>query len=131
MNFRLAVVCEDASIESDGKMNLVRIFRQLRCESFPYLHPKMWLACSFEIPEAHYLDRSHIWTEFINPDGKKLGRVMNDYRILTGFSEDPRVFNFTAELRNLIFEEPGEYQFSIFADGTLVQAVDLRVRPLQ
>jgi len=56
---------------------------------------------------------------------------MNDYRILTGFSEDPRVFNFTAELRNLIFEEPGEYQFSIFADGTLVQAVDLRVRPLQ
>ena len=128
MEFKLAVVCEDASIEPDGKMNLHHIFRQIRCPFLPYTHPKMVLACSIGIPEALLQEPMHYWVDFINPDGVFIDRVLEDRKVIGIEVDDPSIFSFTLELRNLTFQEPGDYQFPVFLEGCLVQSVDLRLR---
>lgn len=124
----LAALCEDASVDANGRLTLVRIFRTIESTHFPFVHPRMFLAASIPIPPSDQLDRWSIQVDLINSDGRRLDRVVDDSRLMVGFPGDPTTFTFTAELKNLTFDTPGDYQFSIFINGTVAHALELNLR---
>ena len=128
MEFQIAALCDQARVENDGKMSLLGIFGQISCQSFPCVHPSMWLACSVSFGDAEKYDIVDFWVDRIDPDGRHLDRVMSDSRMLVRGINDSSIFNFIIELKNLLFDHPGDYQFSIFENGRLAKGVVLKVR---
>lgn len=127
MSFKLAVLCEHAAVEPDGKLSVFKIFSQISAQSFPPVHPRMVLACSILIPESIRHEHVNLRVDRIDEDGRTLHVVVSDTCILGGDYDDTRVFNFSVELKNLTFDKPGEYQFSIFVHENLFEAVQLRL----
>ena len=127
MDFRLAVLCEKVTFEPSGRMSLIGIFRQIQCGAFPYTHARMALGCSIFVPETDRYTEVDITIDLIEPDGKQVARVLTYAAILVGGMDDPTMFDFDVDLKDLTFEQPGHYQFSIFVLGTFVKAVDLNV----
>lgn len=130
MRFSLAVLCEAAWLESDGNLSLTRVFSRINCGAFPHVHPRMVLACTLSVPQLSRSDRVHIYTELVDPDARTLARVMDDPDVFMGGSDDSHSFSFTMELLNLAFPAEGNYQFSIFMNGSLAQEVPLALRTL-
>jgi hypothetical protein len=130
VKFSLAVLCEDAWLEGDGNLSLTRVFSRINCGSFPHVHPRMVLACTLSVPPLSQSVRVHIFTELVDSDGRTLARVMDDPEVLVGESDDSHSFSFTMELLNLAFPAEGNYQFSIFMNGSLAQEVPLAIRAL-
>lgn len=64
----------------------------------------------------------------VDPNGNHLDRVMSDSRMLVGGLNNNSTFNFIMELKNLVFDNQGDYQFSIFANERLAKAVVLKLR---
>ena len=127
MDFRLAVLCEKVKFEPNGRMSLIGIFRQIRCVAFPYTHPKMALGCSILVADSDRYAQVDIWIDLVDPDGKHVARVLTYAAMLVGGMDDPTMFDFDVDLVNLKFEQPGDYQFSIFVLGVLVKTVDLNL----
>lgn len=127
MDFRLAVLCEKVKFESNSRMTLIGIFRQIRCDSFPYTHPKMALGCSILVADSDRYDHVNISIDLINPDGKHVAHVLTYEAILVGGINDHELFNFDVDLVDLTFDIPGDYQFSIFVQRILVKTVDLNL----
>jgi len=127
MDFRLAVLCEKVKFEPNGRMSLIGTFRQIRCSAFPYTAPKMALGCSILVAESDRDDQVDIWIDLVDPDGKQVARVLTYAAMLVGGMDDPSIFDFDVDLVNLKFDQPGDYQFSIFVLGVLVRAVELNL----
>ena len=128
MSSIMAAMCEDARVDSNGRMSLTGIFHTVEANHFPCVHPRMFLGCSIPITLANHLERWLVQVDLINPDGKHLARVVNDSRLMVGYQSEPAWFDFTAEVKNLTFPLPGDYQFSILINGTLAQSVDLHLK---
>ncbi len=127
MDFKLAVLCEDAAITGVGNINVHRTFRHLWAGAFPHQHPRMVLVCTVAIPDAFDSDHFQLAVDFIDPDGRRLDRVLDAIQPCEQNGQTRDMLDFTVELRNLVFEAPGAYQFSIFINGDLVQAVGLNL----
>lgn len=130
MKFSLAVLCEDAWLESDGNLSLTRVIGRINCISFPHLHPKMVLACALSVPSLMKPERIHIYIDLLDPDARTLARVMDDPDILVGGSNDSHSFSFTIELLNVEFPAEGNYQFSIYLNDGLAYEVPIVIRAL-
>jgi len=131
MNVIQAVLCESASVEANGRISTTGSMRQIVCPGFPHVQPRMWLVWQFEVPDARYGDKLHLRIERIDPDGRVLDRVLETELTATGGPDDLQLFPGSVELLNLKFDEPGDYQFSIFVDGGLARSVDLRLREMR
>lgn len=124
----MAAMCQDARVDNNGRMSLIGIFHTVEASHFPCVHQRMFLGCSIPITPAIHLERWLIQVDLIDSDGKHLAQAVNDSRLMVGFQSEPSFFDFTAEVKNLTFPSPGDYQFSILINGTLVQTVDLHLK---
>ncbi|RYG17003.1 hypothetical protein EON82_24365 [bacterium] len=127
MEATFAALSEGATVEPSGRLSVLGVVSRLRFRDFPHLLPRIFFSCGIAIGTAERLQESVVEVELIDPDGRRMHTVVRDRRILVGSSEDANTLYFNAEIRNLSFPEPGDYQFSIRVDGALLHAVGLAV----
>lgn len=118
---RFIIICREAFLEAGtNNLNLIRIFTQIKANSFPYVLPSFALVVNFDIdmPGSHTLR-----TDIIGPDQKQIGNT--ELPVQTNAGNWQVIANF----EQLRVATPGLYTFKVFLDGGPVGERTLEVQP--
>lgn len=126
----LGVMCDAATSDGNGKLNILGIFDQINARNFPAVHPQ----CSvvFKIifdkgEEVHnkfkllFLDENK--KQFLPTIEAKSNDGVVQYK-------DRQVFNLILGISNLKIPVSGDYEIELFFGGTLLKKIDLRARKI-
>jgi hypothetical protein len=124
MTIDLALLCDAATVDPSGKLNVLGIFDRIHSAEFPARHGRLCLVLRLETRAADEGERSAL-IRLLTPGGEELVRL--DGRIQVGpatgdaVSRIPQVLN----LDGLVFPEPGTYRFEVAVDGTRLVTLPL------
>jgi hypothetical protein len=124
----IALLCDAATVDGAGKLNILGVFDRLNVSSFPARHGRMALVLRFRGTVAEAGEHELV-IALRNPGGGELLRADGKLTIGAGPGSAqegvrvPQVLNFDG----LVFEEEGRYSFDVTVDGVHQVAVPLRV----
>ena len=112
------LVADYANIAEGGKPNVMGIFRQINSEVFPVRHPDMYLIVVLVAGPAEFREEKTLTVKLINADAtQELVNFSVPINVPTATSGRKSEINSILRLRDVIFTDPGTYQFSILVDN--------------
>lgn len=130
MDVDLALLCDAATVDGSGKLNILGVFDRLSVSDFPARHGRMALVLRFQGTLADAGEHDLV-IALRDPEGGELLRADGKIRVGPGRAgaqegvKVPQVLNFDG----LVFEQEGRYSFDVTVDGTHQVAVPLQVAP--
>lgn len=132
MEIDLALLCDAATVDASGKLNLLGIFDRVTVSGLPARHGRMSLVLRLRATvreagphEVEIVLRDPDGKEVVRADGKveMSGTPGRGADALTEGIHLPQILNFDG----LVFERAGHYTFDVKVDGVHHVAVALRV----
>lgn len=120
-----------ANVAEGGKLNIMGIFRNIYSSNFPTRHPEMHLIIKLRASPAEYGQTRKLTIKLMDEDAKiELVNFSRDIVVPPPVGRQQPEINQILKIRDIIFPEPGTYQFSVLIDndekGTLPIEVELR-----
>src|SRR5438445_6792777 len=108
--FNAMLIC-DTTIreEGSGKVSLIGIFANVRTLKLPALHPRLCVYVNIGDAQGHYDLRLEMMRA---RDMRVIGRGGTGVTVADRMQPAEIVF----ELEGLVFEEPGRYEFNLYAN---------------
>ena len=128
MEVDLALLCDAATVDASGKLNILGVFDRLNVSRLPARHPRMSLVLRFR-GDVSEVGEHTLAIALKDPEGGELFSADGKLNIGGGRGSAgegirvPQVLNFDG----LVFESEGRYVFDVRVDGTHHVAVPLRV----
>lgn len=122
---RAMLICDYTIRDAEtGKVSIIEIFADVQAMDFPVLHPALCVYVNVDDAEGKYLMRLD------------LVRVEDETRLGSGemqveVGDRMRPTELVFELRNIVFDRPGAYQFRVVANDRHVGAKTFRVVDLK
>ena len=115
------ITCDAVHLDpSSGKHTLLGVFANIKARAFPVVHPYMvWFLTLTDVQPGKHKIRMSLGLDPINPT-----ELLN--REFESMSPLHRI-NLINELRNLRFEQPGDYSILIEIDDEPILATNLTV----
>lgn len=107
-----------ASTSSDGKLNVLGVFDQVNAPAFPARHPQLYIVARLisDIGEKTSQSR-HFAIVLLNADSEEVGRMEGEFHFPEPVRGVRPETNIIAQIRDLVFPEPGAYEFVLLVDG--------------
>jgi hypothetical protein len=124
MKLLYALLCDNAFLSIDRKVNIIGVFENINAPKFPVTHPKFVIVGSVVPDKKDFkMSISVVDKETGSPVlGDIQEREVNLPKIGEGHN-----FNFIVEVINANFSKPGEYTVKITIDGKVVGEIPLKV----
>lgn len=128
MEVDLALLCDAATVDGSGKLNILGVFDRLNVTSFPARHGRMALVLRFRGTVADAGEHALV-IALKDPEGEELFRADGKIQIGAGRGSAqegvavPQILNFDG----VVFQEEGRYSFDVKVDDDHHVAVPLRV----
>jgi len=124
LDLTVLLAADYANVTGDHKLNVMGIFNVINARAFPARHPQIHLVAKLSAGPAEYGKTRKIMVKFLNEDAtQELVNWSGDIIVPTGVGGRKVEINQILQLRDLIFQSAGTYQFSILVDddekGTL------------
>jgi hypothetical protein len=117
MEVQLAVLCDDAHVSPEGKLDIRGIFNELSAPGFPAKQDQMILVVSIEWGRADQ-GRYQFRVDLMSPEEKPVLTVEGHTDVdLRGAERPPAQTRLIMPLSEVIFPVPGRYRFSIRVKG--------------
>jgi hypothetical protein len=128
MDLTLSVVCDDARERSDGKIDFVGVFDELRAPGFPAVQDRMTVVLTLAW-EAEEAGRQPIRADLMDPDDEMVLTIQGHTDVPRPRPDDPRrpITRIIMPLENVVFPRPGLYHFRLTAAGGVRRACSLHV----
>jgi hypothetical protein len=112
------LVADYANVAEGGKPNVMGIFRDIYSPTFPVRHPEMFLVVILQASVAEKGQKRNIIIKLMNPDASQ---ILVNYSQVFDVPDAPPgrkpEINIILRMRDLIFEKPGPYSFSVLVDN--------------
>lgn len=115
------ITCDGVHLDpSSGKHTILGVFSNIKAQSFPVIHPYMvWFLTLTDVQPGKHQIRMSMGLDPLNPNL----RLEREFE-----SQSPlHRINLINELRNLGFEQPGDYSILIEVDDEPILATNLTV----
>lgn len=117
MHLQLALVCEDARMRPDGKMDVEGIFNDLSATGFPARQDRMVLVLMLEW-EAGDRGRIPFRVDLVGPDERPSVTVEGHTDVdIRGPGRPPARTRLILPLEGIVFPRPGRYTFLVRVKG--------------
>jgi hypothetical protein len=120
MTIDLALLCDAATVDVSGKLNILGVFDRIEAREFPARHGRICLvlrmAATAEDEGEHGLE-----IRLVTPGGSDLVRLDGQLQVGPGVPGEVTRIPHVLNLDGLVFPEAGEYRFEI-RFGSVVQA---------
>ena len=114
MEAKTVLVADYANVAEGGKANVMGIFRTIYSSVFPARHPEMFLVVVLQASVAEQGQNREIVVKLLNEDAsKELVNYSQQFTVPTALPGHKPEINIFLRLRDIIFEKPGDYFFSI------------------
>src|SRR6516162_2541253 len=128
MNIQVAVLCDAATDDNSGKLNLLGAFDTIYAQQMPAVHPHCSVALRGTFMPGDEGTRK-LTLSFINADGVA---IMQDIEIPVpvALPDDAHFLtrNFIVNFQNLQFNEPGLYSVDVRLDNETQASIPLLVK---
>jgi len=118
-----AHICDMAFLSQGGKANVIGIFKNVFSKNFPASHPKFSVIVSVSVDNMRGAHEEKIKI-FRKSDQKMIGP---EIKVQFNIQNDQQELNFMADIVNIIFEKPDEYEVKIFFDEEEIHSVPFQV----
>ena len=117
MRILYALICEDATSRSDGRLNAGGVFHQLYAPGFPAQQDTLVLAMALEWDDSE-TGRKEFRIDLVDPDRSPSLTVSGHTDITpTPEGEAPAQTRLVLPMENVVFPKPGTYIFELQIDG--------------
>ena len=128
MEVSLAVLSDFASVTQEGKLNIMGIFGEVNPPGLPFALPLMYLVVVFDGSPAEVGSEKNVRVVMLDGEGREGLRIENNMTVPPAGRPGRRVtFNAILALQGVMFQRPGDYQFSILINGEEKRSVSLQV----
>ena len=119
---RAILTCDQIIHEAGtNKKSLIGIFEDIHLMKFPATHPRIAVYVNLSDAQGSYV----MGLAMLAPDGKEVARVNTPpVKIDTPL----RTCEFALQMQNTPFNEPGTYEFQIFANNELLATKSINAR---
>ncbi len=117
MDVDLALLCDAATVDASGKLNILGIFDRLGTSAFPTRHPRMSLVLRFSAG-IHEVGKHEVEIILKGPEGQELVRIDGEMNLsagprgVSGGVLVPHILN----MDGLVFPSAGRYTFDVRVD---------------
>lgn len=128
MDVDLALIADAATVDGNGKLNILGIFDRITVARFPAKHGRVSLVLRF-IGGATDAGNHELTIRMVDPSGQEMVSLTGELKVapgpgsLMGGLRIPHVLN----LDGLVFREPGRYNFEVTLDGEHQVSLSLAV----
>lgn len=117
MHVQLALVCDDARMRPDGKMDVEGVFNDLAAPGFPAKQDRMVLVTTIEWSRGD-AGRNKFRVDLKAPDGRTSLTVEGETEVDERPADRPPPrTRLILPLQDVVFPEPGRYTFEIRIKG--------------
>jgi hypothetical protein len=112
------LVADYANVAEGGKPNVMGIFRDIYSPAFPARQPEMFLVVVLQASAAEKGQKRNVTIKLMNADASQM---LIDYSQIFEVPDAPPgrkpEINIILRMRDLVFEKPGPYSFSVLVDN--------------
>lgn len=113
----LALLADSANVSQEGKLNILGIFENIRCEQFPFRLPSLSLVFSV-IGDSGDVGKPHeLKVDFVNADGKSLLKVEGKVQFNQPAPGMKPKVNQIININGLPIEGSGSHEFKIIINN--------------
>ena len=124
----LTILAADyANIAEGGKLNVMGIFRNINGTIFPTRIPSMHLVIKLGAELGEYGQTRELTIKLFDPDGKEVVVITGPIEVPNAKNAQRPEVNAVLELRDIVFQTPGRYQFCVIVDKDHKGALSLDV----
>jgi hypothetical protein len=117
LNATLLLLADYANTTADNRLNVMGIFTEIRAVNFPAVHPLMYFIAQLSASPAEYGRKFKFGVKLLDADAtKELLNFEIEVEVPRGENGQPTVMNFILPLVSIVFEKPGNYQFSLLVN---------------
>jgi hypothetical protein len=131
MELMLAVACEDARVRPDGKLDVIGIFNELSAPGFPAAQDRMTVVLVMEWPPETE-GKLPIRADLLDEAGRQVLTIQGHTEVSARApGRPPSQTRLVMPLEQVVFPEPGRYDFELRAGDTTRRALSLFVRKVE
>ncbi len=124
MKLLYALLCDQAFLSIDRKVNIIGVFETINAPSFPVTHQKFTLVGSI----APSKDKFKMAIDIVSDETKtSILRDLQERDVALPPNNESKNFNFIIEIINTIFPKAGFYSVKILVDGEAISTLRLGV----
>jgi hypothetical protein len=125
----LAVAADYANVSSDGKLNIMGIFQELRPEVLPAQVPQMYLVISWDAGPAEFGSHKKVSVAYMGPDDQQMASLDTDMQVPEAVRPGERaIFHQILSIQGLPILTTGPHAIHVLSGGETKVAVQLYVR---
>ncbi|MFV2070075.1 MAG: hypothetical protein ACC645_24175 [Pirellulales bacterium] len=116
MDLRLFFVADYASLDSEGKLNVMGIFNIVRATNFPVRHPELQLIVRFTATAAEAGQTRNLSLKLMEEDGQDvLPELTREFEV-PEYQGQPIEVTHIIKIRDIVFPQAGRYEFRVLVD---------------
>ncbi len=123
MKLIYALLCDQAFLSIDRKVNIIGVFETINAASFPVSHAKFTLVGSIEPSKRNF----KLAVDIADAAGKSILNEKQEREVALPDRNEARNFNFIIDILNTSFPQMGNYAVQILIDGKPVAELPLTV----
>ena len=123
MKLLYALLCDNAFLSIDRKVNIIGVFETINAQKFPVVHPKFVIVGSIEPSKRNFKMSLNI----IGEDEKPILGDIQEREVDLPAEAKGQNFNFIIEVINTNFIGPGAYRVQVAIDGKVIGEVPFKV----
>ena len=128
----LTILAADyANIAQGGKLNVMGIFRNIYATSFPARHLSMILVVKLGADIGEFDDERSLTIKLMDQDGNELMRFSSPIKIPKPSGGQRPEVNAILQINEIVFPQPGRYQFSVQVDKDFKGSLPIDVIPIE
>lgn len=128
MKLLYLLVCDQAFLSIDRKVNIIGVFETINAQNFPVTHQKFTLVGSIVATKGKFKLGVDIVSEKTN---QSILLESQDREVNLPASDGSRNFNFIIDLINTSFPEAGNYLVNVSIDSKIIASFNLALAKIQ
>lgn len=117
MEVLVILAADYANLERSGKINVMGIFNDINAASFPMRHPLIHLIVKLGAELGELSQARTVTVKLLDEDGNELLSIPQHIEVPKASGGRRPEMNFILELRDIVFQKPGRYDFAVLIDN--------------
>jgi hypothetical protein len=126
----LMLACDYANVEQSGKLNMMGVFNDIKATTFPIRHPMMHLVVKLGVELGEVPQDRTVVVRLLDEDQKEMLTLRQPFHIPPSRGARMPEMNFIFQLRDLVFQRPGTYDFALYVDEEFKRVLPIYVKQI-
>lgn len=116
-------ICDYASFDQMGKLNIIGIFETINSVQFPYQHPQFFVIANLSISKSGDYE---CVIRIADIDNNEVGKfTLQKVRVSLNKDQASSNLGIVGQFNLVKFDKPGKYKVEVIVDGEIVDSKDI------